>query len=159
MENIKKDLISLVLVVAVIGVVFFVLMKPKEIKAPEESNTTTNEQNNNNTQKMELKIETLKEGTGEGAKNGDKVTVHYTGTLENGTKFDSSVDRGQPFTFTLGVGQVIEGWEKGILGMKVGEKRKLTIPSDMGYGQYGAGEMIPPNATLIFDVEMIGINQ
>ena len=105
-----------------------------------------------------LKIEITQEGTGQGAKSGQTINVHYTGTLEDGTKFDSSLDRGTPFSFTLGSGQVIEGWDKGLLDMKVGEKRKLTIPSDMGYGPQGTpGGPIPPNATLIFDVEMIEI--
>lgn len=98
---------------------------------------------------------TIKEGTGEGAKAGQTVTVHYTGTLTDGTKFDSSVDRGRPFSFVLGAGEVIQGWDKGVLGMKVGEKRKLVIPSTLGYGSTGAGGVIPPNATLLFDVEMI----
>jgi len=105
-----------------------------------------------------LKIETLVEGNGEGAKVGDMITVHYTGTLSDGTKFDSSVDRGQPFAFPLGQGSVIEGWEKGILGMKVGEKRHLTIPPELGYGTQGAAPIIPPNATLIFEVELLKIN-
>jgi len=104
-------------------------------------------------------METLKEGTGAEAKNGDKVTAHYTGTLESGMKFDSSLDRRTPFGFTLGVGQVIKGWDIGILGMKIGEKRKLTIPGDLAYGQGGVPGLIPPNATLIFEVELLGINQ
>ena len=113
----------------------------------------------NNIQTIEgMKIETLKQGTGEKIKNGDKATVHYVGTLEDGTKFDSSLDRNQPFSFVLGAGQVIRGWDLGVLGMKVGEKRKLTIPSDLGYGSAGIGP-IPPNATLIFEVELLGINQ
>ncbi len=108
---------------------------------------------------MELKIETTQEGAGEvKSKNGDSLSMHYTGFLEDGTKFDSSVDRGQPFNFNIGAGMVIEGWEKGLLDMKVGEKRKLTIPSTMAYGEQGAGGVIPPNATLIFEVEMISIN-
>jgi FKBP-type peptidyl-prolyl cis-trans isomerase len=96
-------------------------------------------------------------GTGEVATAGKNTTVHYTGWLENGKKFDSSVDRGQPFSFPLGAGRVIQGWEEGVQGMKVGGKRKLTIPSDLGYGSRGAGGVIPPNATLIFDVELLGV--
>jgi FKBP-type peptidyl-prolyl cis-trans isomerase FkpA len=104
-----------------------------------------------------LKYQVLKKGKGAVAKAGQTVTVHYTGWLTDGTKFDSSVDRGQPFTFNLGAGQVIKGWDEGVAGMKVGEKRKLTIPPDLGYGPQGAGNVIPPNATLIFDVELLGI--
>lgn len=96
-------------------------------------------------------------GTGEVAVAGKNVNVHYTGWLENGKKFDSSVDRGQPFSFPLGAGRVIKGWDEGVQGMRVGGKRKLTIPSDLGYGSRGAGGVIPPNATLIFDVELLGV--
>lgn len=96
-------------------------------------------------------------GTGEVAVAGKTANVHYTGWLENGKKFDSSVDRGQPFSFPLGAGRVIKGWDEGVQGMKVGGKRKLTIPSDLGYGSRGAGGVIPPNATLIFDVELLGV--
>ena len=106
----------------------------------------------------ELKIEDTKVGTGATAEAGKTVTVHYTGWLTDGKKFDSSVDRGQPFKFQLGAGQVIQGWDKGVAGMKVGGKRKLTIPPSMGYGERGAGGVIPPNATLIFDVELLGVN-
>ena len=106
----------------------------------------------------ELKIETTQEGTGDRVvKSGDTITVHYTGRLTDGTKFDSSVDRGTPFTFTIGAGQVIKGWDEGLLGMKVGEKRTLTIPADKGYGATGAGGVIPPNATLIFETELVSI--
>lgn len=105
----------------------------------------------------ELKIEDLVVGTGAEAVSGKLISVHYTGTLTNGTKFDSSKDRGEPFEFTLGAGQVIQGWDKGFAGMKVGGKRKLTIPSEMGYGAQGAGGVIPPNATLIFEVELLGV--
>jgi FKBP-type peptidyl-prolyl cis-trans isomerase len=106
----------------------------------------------------ELKVEDLTVGKGAEAKNGDLVTVHYTGWLTDGTKFDSSVDKGQPYQFTLGAGKVIPGWDEGVAGMKVGGKRKLTIPPDMGYGAQGAGGVIPPNATLVFEVELLGIN-
>jgi FKBP-type peptidyl-prolyl cis-trans isomerase len=103
------------------------------------------------------KIVDLRAGTGAEAKAGDRVTVHYTGTLTDGTKFDSSRDRGQPFSFTLGRGQVIAGWDQGVAGMKVGGQRKLTIPPEEGYGARGSGNVIPPNATLEFDVEMVRI--
>jgi FKBP-type peptidyl-prolyl cis-trans isomerase len=96
-------------------------------------------------------------GTGDVAVAGKTVSVHYTGWLENGKKFDSSVDRGQPFSFPLGAGRVIKGWDEGVQGMKIGGKRKLTVPSDLGYGSRGAGGVIPPNATLIFDVELLGV--
>jgi FKBP-type peptidyl-prolyl cis-trans isomerase len=85
--------------------------------------------------------------------------VHYVGTLQNGAKFDSSIDRGQPFQFTLGQNRVIQGWELGVKGMKVGEKRKLTIPPELGYGSRGAGGIIPPNATLVFEVDLLEINK
>jgi len=99
----------------------------------------------------------LQEGTGAEAKPGQTVSVHYTGWLENGTKFDSSHDRRAPFNFALGAGQVIRGWDEGVAGMKIGGKRKLTIPSALGYGTRGAGGVIPPNATLIFEVELLGV--
>ena len=106
---------------------------------------------------MEMKTEDLTIGTGAEAINGKSVTVNYVGTLVDGTKFDSSYDRNEPFTFTLGTGEVIKGWDQGVLGMKVGGKRKLTIPADLGYGAAGAGGAIPPNATLIFEVELLKV--
>lgn len=112
----------------------------------------------NNNQKDMIKIETIIEGSGVESKVGDNLTVHYTGTLEDGTKFDSSVDRGSPFVFALGAGRVIQGWEKGMEGMKVGEKRKLTIQPEYAYGERGISGVIPPNAVLIFEVELLAIN-
>ena len=118
-----------------------------------EMDTKNLEENN------KVNIIILEPGSGEGAKDGDAVTVHYKGTLEDGSKFDSSIDRGKPFVFTLGAGQVIKGWDTGVKGMKVGEKRKLTIPSSLAYGEQGIPGAIPANATLIFEVELLGINQ
>lgn len=104
-----------------------------------------------------LKYQILKEGDGAVAKAGQTVTVIYTGWLTDGTKFDSSLDHGGTFQFQLGAGRVIKGWDEGVAGMKVGEKRKLTIPPDLGYGAQGADGAIPPNATLVFDVELAGV--
>ncbi len=104
-----------------------------------------------------LIIEDERVGTGTEAVTGKTVSVNYVGTLTDGTKFDSSYDRGQPFSFTLGAGQVIAGWDQGVAGMKVGGKRKLTIPPELGYGSSGAGDTIPSNATLIFEVELLEV--
>lgn len=109
-----------------------------------------------------LEYEIITPGTGSSPKPGQKVTVHYTGWLNNngepGTKFDSSVDRGMPFSFVVGAGYVIPGWDEGVLSMKQGEKRRLFIPSRLGYGPHGAGRVIPPNANLIFDIDLIKLD-
>jgi FKBP-type peptidyl-prolyl cis-trans isomerase len=105
-----------------------------------------------------LEIEDVVVGDGASAAAGQKVTVHYTGWLTNGRKFDSSKDRKAPFVFSLGRGQVISGWDEGVQGMKVGGTRKLTIPPALGYGARGAGGVIPPNATLVFEVELLGVD-
>ena len=104
-----------------------------------------------------LVYEDLTEGQGDTAAAGQRVSVHYTGWLTDGTKFDSSKDRNDPFDFPLGAGHVIRGWDEGVQGMKVGGVRKLTIPPQLGYGARGAGGVIPPNATLVFEVELLGI--
>ncbi|MBY0579937.1 MAG: FKBP-type peptidyl-prolyl cis-trans isomerase [Burkholderiales bacterium] len=106
---------------------------------------------------MQLEFEDLVQGEGDAAKAGNRVSVHYTGWLEGGKKFDSSLDRNEPFVFPLGEGRVIKGWDIGVEGMKVGGKRKLIIPSHLGYGSRGAGGVIPPNATLVFEVELLAI--
>ena len=129
---------------------------PEAIDIDEVTQTVADSLNNNQNQ-MELTTEILTEGSGDQVvKSGDSITVDYTGTLEDGTQFDSSIGR-EPFSFTIGQGQVIRGWDEGLIGMKIGEERKLTIPSDMAYGASGAGA-IPPNATLIFTVKLISID-
>ena len=107
--------------------------------------------------KSGLKYVDVAEGAGSAAVSGKMVTVHYTGMFPNGKKFDSSVDRGQPFTFKLGVGQVIKGWDEGVSGMRIGGKRTLFIPSELGYGKKGAGSVIPPNSELKFEVELLEV--
>lgn len=104
-----------------------------------------------------LQIENLREGAGAEATTGKTVTVHYVGTLTNGSKFDSSRDRGEGFTFKLGAGQVIAGWDQGVAGMKVGELRRLTIPAHLAYGDRGFPPVIPPRSTLVFEVELLGV--
>lgn len=150
----------------VVGLVTFSIIyavnyksKPVEVKKDVVAESTPISQNDNMQENVtELKIEDLIIGTGIEAVSGKVISVHYTGTLTNGTKFDSSKDRGEPFEFTLGAGQVISGWDKGFTGMKIGGKRKLIIPPAMGYGDTGTpGGPIPPNATLIFEVELLGV--
>ncbi len=152
----KKNIIVIIILLIAVVLAFYFIIKPRETTAPTNENAVSN--NSNNTNKMgELKIEVLKQGEGAETKNGDALTVNYVGTLENGTKFDSSIDRNQPFSFTLGAGQVIQGWDQGLIGMKVGEKRKLTIPASLGYGDRNIGA-IPANSTLIFEVDLLKIN-
>lgn len=137
----------------VVAIIFYFGFYSKLQKPTEQPVTNNNQQMTSNG----LKIEDIKVGDGAEAKTGNTVSVNYVGTLTNGTKFDSSYDRGTPFNFTLGQGQVIQGWEKGILGMKVGGKRKLTIPPLLAYGEKGAGNVIPPNSTLVFEVELLEV--
>jgi peptidylprolyl isomerase len=128
-----------------------------ESPSPQSSGSTVENAENIVTTESGLQYIDLVEGTGATPQAGQTVYVHYTGTLENGTKFDSSRDRNQPFSFPLGTGRVIRGWDEGISTMKVGGRRQLIIPPDLGYGARGAGGVIPPNATLIFDVELLRI--
>jgi len=140
-----KIIIAFIVLIALILGSYYLLKK-----MPINTNQTTNFP-------KELKIEDLKIGQGKEVKSGDVITVHYLGKLTNGQKFDSSYDRNQPFETQIGVGQVIQGWDEGLLGMKVGGKRKLTIPPELGYGEQGASAAIPPNSTLIFEIELISI--
>jgi len=158
----NKTLITYLIIACIIVPIFFVLIVKENKQEKNETFELTYIDQNNNTKNMgneELKIEVLQEGTGKEAENGDNVSVHYVGTLEDGTKFDSSIDRGEPFSFDLGASRVIKGWDLGVLGMKIGEKRKLTIPSDLAYGNDGIPNVIPPKATLIFEVELLNINK
>lgn len=151
-----KIFITIVVTLIILGVVFYLLYQYDQgIKEEEISNISNLEQ----TMSENFIVETLEEGEGDQvAKVGDKLFMRYRGTLEDGIEFDSNLE-GDPFNFTLGEGKVIQGWDQGLLDMKVGEKRKLTIPPEMGYGEVGAGDVIPPNATLIFEVELVSINE
>jgi FKBP-type peptidyl-prolyl cis-trans isomerase FkpA len=148
------------MIIVGVGVGVFVL-KNSEIKSANDASTAANlndgTKNKEASQVNEMQITDINVGEGTEAVSGKKVTVHYTGTLTDGRKFDSSVDRGQPFNFNLGAGEVIKGWDQGVAGMKVGGKRKLVIPPELGYGERGAGSMIGPNETLVFEVELLGV--
>ncbi|TSC89006.1 MAG: FKBP-type peptidylprolyl cis-trans isomerase [Microgenomates group bacterium Gr01-1014_5] len=144
------------MVVLSVGAFFyFYRLQPANEATPLRQEATEGQAGGDSVQ--DLVKEDLVVGTGTEAIPGKKVTVHYTGTLTSGEKFDSSLDRGQPFTFNLGSGQVIQGWDIGVAGMKVGGKRKLTIPPHLGYGERSPGAAIPPNATLLFEVELLKV--
>jgi len=149
MKIITIIILVIILILVAVGIYFFATPKAE-----------TNQKTSDSYDIQGMKVEILNEGSGVAAKSGDTVTVNYTGTLTDGTKFDSSLNPGRtPFQFTLGQNRVIQGWELGVTGMKVGEKRRLTIPPELGYGTQGAGGLIPPNATLMFDIDMLGINK
>lgn len=150
----KKTLIIVIIILILAGFGVYVWLKPMPA---EEEVQSQNQENPENRNIQGMKIETLQEGVGTEAKTGDTVVVNYVGTLENGTKFDSSIDRNETFSFTLGENRVIQGWELGVLGMKVGEKRKLTIPPELGYGNQDVGGVIPANSTLIFEIDLLEI--
>lgn len=150
----------LTVVVLVVGIIIlavaslFIFHITDSFLPPSKSDTIT--KMDNKVDENGLKVEDLKVGDGKEVKSGDTVVIHYTGTLQNGTKFDSSYDRGAPFETQIGVGRVIKGWDLGVVGMKVGGKRKLTILPELGYGAQSVGT-IPPNSTLIFEVELIDV--
>lgn len=163
----KSTIIAIIVALVVIVVAFYFIFgfsgKSEKQSTASSSDTLTNSSPAPTVGK--LKVEDLKEGTGPAVKSGDTISINYDGWLadpsassgHSSTKFDSSYDRGTPFETQIGVGQVIKGWDEGVIGMKVGGKRKLTIPPDLGYGSQGAGDKIPPNATLVFEVELIQI--
>ncbi len=162
----RKEIIFLsVVLLLILSIPVYFLISDSRTAKP-ASITADQSMNDNNSQtpttptaseSAELKVEDIQEGTGREVKAGDTVVMHYKGTLTDGTKFDSSYDRGEPFSTKIGVGQVIKGWDQGVPGMKVGGKRKLVIPGDMAYGSRGVPGAIPPNATLVFEVELLEI--
>lgn len=156
----KKNLTIILVIILIIAVAAIYFLMQKNNPEPASSNQTQQtQQTANNFEIQGMKVEILQQGSGAVAKPGDKVTVNYVGTLQDGTKFDSSLNPGRtPFQFTLGENKVIQGWELGVLGMKIGEKRILTIPPELGYGAGGFPPVIPANATLTFEVYLLGIN-
>jgi len=152
-KNISTVLLATLGFIAVLILLSFVVGK-----IPNNNSELADSQLSSEDISMEgLEIQDLKVGEGDEVKDGDLVSVNYRGTLTSGKEFDNSYDRGEPFEFTVGVGEVIKGWDEGLKGMKVGGKRKLTIPPQLGYGEQGAGDDIPPNSTLVFEIELLEI--
>jgi peptidylprolyl isomerase len=153
---IKKIAVPVIIILILVGTYFWLSKKPDSYEENQLDLSQLQIQQQQESKVDQLKIEDIKVGTGPEVKPGDTVVMHYNGTLENGEKFDSSYG-GKPFETKIGVGQVIEGWDQGVPGMKVGGKRKLIIPSDLAYGDQGIPGAIPPKATLIFEVELLEI--
>lgn len=149
----KTVFIFVILALFVAIMVWFVIQKTREVNKATEVPAPTATPNNG------LVIQDIVVGSGKTAENGDTLSTHYVGKLENGTVFDESYGRGQPLQFVLGSGQLIRGWELGLVGMKEGGKRQLVIPSELGYGERGAGGVIPPNATLLFEIELVSVQK
>lgn len=147
----KKFLIAAIIIFLLSE--FLIIISPGEIKFIDAKNSPTPTM----TSQSKLEIKDLKEGTGKAVKPGDSVVMHYKGMLEDGKEFDSSYKRDKPFETTIGIGQVIKGWDEGVPGMKIGGKRRLVIPAELGYGEQGSPPAIPPNATLIFEMELLEI--
>ncbi len=157
-ETLKGILISFGITLVALLVIVVAQFSASATPQTSTNNTSNTVMDNLQTTPSGLKYKILKEGTGKTPQRGQTAVVHYTGTLENGTKFDSSRDRNSPFQFRVGVGQVIKGWDEGLMLMKEGERRLLVIPPELGYGARGVGGVIPPNATLIFDVELLKVS-
>lgn len=160
-KNLTISLVFVVIIIALVGVYYVFLGGKNEVQNSEANlNNNINNQNKMENKTLENGLQVIDEvaGTGAEAKAGDTVSVNYVGTLLDGKKFDSSYDRNQPFSFVLGAGQVIQGWDEGVAGMKIGGKRKLVIPPALAYGSQEVGDgLIPANSTLVFEVELLGV--
>lgn len=158
MSKIYLLIVAVVIILIVVGIYFMNSSNQPQQGKFQKAKSSKSQTTEKSFDIQGMKVEILKEGSGKEAKTGDNIVVDYVGTLLDGTKFDSSVDRKQPFPYTLGQNMVIQGWELGLLGMKVGETRRLTIPPELAYGVQGRPPVIPQNATLIFDIQMLSIN-